>query len=232
MCGRFSLHSNPHVVALQFGLAQTPEYATRYNVAPGTPILAIRADERHARHGVMLNWGLIPSWAKDTSIGHRLINARAEHIAEKPAFRNALRRRRCIIPADGFYEWRATPGRKQPYFVRPRANELFGFAGLYEYWKSAEGPVGSCTIITTDANDLMRPLHDRMPAILDAADYAHWLDPDNPDPGSLVAVLRPASSERMIAYPVGFGVNSVRNDDPSLIETGRDGAAAESGTLL
>ena len=232
MCGRFSLHSNPHVVELQFGLAQTPELAPRYNVAPGTPILGVRADERHARHATLLRWGLIPSWAKDPSIGHRMINARAEHIAEKPAFRNALRRRRCIIPADGFFEWRAAGARKQPYYVRSAGDELFGFAGLYEYWKGPEGLVASCTIITTEANALMRPLHDRMPVILDAADYAHWLDPDNPDPESLVAILRPAPPERMTAYPVGLRVNNVRNDDPALIEPEAQSDSRASGTLL
>jgi putative SOS response-associated peptidase YedK len=232
MCGRFSLHSNPHVVGLQFGLTHVPEYVARYNVAPGKPILAVRADERHGRIGVLLRWGLVPSWAKDPSIGHRMINARAEHIAEKPAFRSALRRRRCIVPADGFYEWRAAGARKQPYYVRPREQELFGFAGLYEYWKGPEGVVGSCTVITTEANALMRPLHDRMPAILDAADYAHWLDGDHPDPEALVAVLRPAPAERMIAYPVGLQVNNVRNDDPSLIEPGPVVETPTSGTLL
>ena len=232
MCGRFSLYSNPHVVGLQFGLAHTPEFSPRYNVAPGTPILAVRADDRHARQGVLLQWGLIPSWAKDPSIGHRMINARAEHIAEKPAFRSALRRRRCIIPADGFYEWQAAGSRKQPYYVRSREHELFGFAGLYEFWKGPEGLIGSCTVITTEANALMRPLHDRMPVILDAGDYAHWLDPDNPDPEALVAVLRPAPAERMVAHPVSVRVNSVRNDDADLIEPDAHGDNRASGTLL
>jgi putative SOS response-associated peptidase YedK len=218
MCGRFALHSNPHVLGLQFGLAMVPKFPPRYNVAPGTPILAVHADDRRARSALFLRWGLVPSWAKDPAIGHRLINARAEHIGEKPAFNQALRRRRCIIPADGFFEWQSKGGRKQPYFVRPREGELFAFAGLYEYWKGAQGTVGTCCIITTAANSLMRPLHDRMPAILTPADYAHWLDPDNPDPDSLVAILQPADSARMAAYPVTLAVNDTRNDDPRLIE--------------
>ena len=142
------------------------------------------------------------------------------------------RRRRCIIPADGFYEWQATGGRKQPYYVRPREHELFGFAGLYEYWRGPEGMIGSCTVITTAANELMRPLHDRMPAILSVGDYAHWLDPDNPDPESLVAMLRPAAADRMIAYPVHPRVNNVRNDDPDLIAVAPSGSSDSSDLLL
>jgi len=220
------------VVELQFGLAHAPAFDPRYNIAPGTPILAVRADASHARSGSFLDWGLIPSWAKDPAIGHRLINARAEQVAEKPAFRSAFRRRRCIIPADGFYEWQATGGRKQPYYIRPRENELFGFAGLYEHWKGPDGVVGSCTVITTAANALMRPLHDRMPAILEVGDYAHWLDPDNPDPDALVAMLRPAASERMTAHPVSLRVNSVRNDDADLIAEGGRGPVSGSDLLL
>jgi putative SOS response-associated peptidase YedK len=218
MCGRYALHSNPGVVALQFGLAHPPALDARYNIAPGTPILAIRADTSHVRSGSLMHWGLIPSWAKDPTIGHRLINARAETLAEKPSFRSAFRRRRCIIPANGFYEWMATSGRKQPYYIRPSKDELFGFAGLYEHWKGPDGPVESCTIITTDANELMRPIHDRMPVILPVEAYAHWLDPENPDPGALTAMLRPAPAERMAAFPVSYRVNSVKNDGAELIQ--------------
>jgi putative SOS response-associated peptidase YedK len=232
MCGRYSLHSDPHVVALQFGLVHPPPFAARYNVAPGTPVLAVRGEATHARTGMMLHWGLIPSWAKDPSIGHRLINARAEHLAEKSSFRNALKRRRCIVPADGFYEWRSANGRKQPYYVRPREQELFGFAGLYEYWQGPEGLIGSCTVITTAANELMRPLHERMPAILQVADYAHWLDPDHPDPASLAARLQPAPSAKMIAYPVSPRVNHVKNDDPGLIDAYTATGAETDSRLL
>jgi putative SOS response-associated peptidase YedK len=218
MCGRYSLHANPHVIALQFGLAHPPEVTARYNIAPGTEILAVRANATSARSGDMLHWGLIPSWAKDATIGQHLINARAETIAEKPSFRAALRRRRCIIPANGFYEWMPTAGRKQPYYVRPVGDELFGFAGLHERWRGPEGPVESCTVITTEANELMRPIHSRMPVILPVEAYAHWLDPDNPDPDALTSLLKPSPAERMTASPVGFRVNSVRNDDSSLLE--------------
>ena len=220
MCGRYSLHSNPHVVALQFGLAHPPEYEARYNVAPGTPVLAVRADANHARAGRLLRWGLIPSWAKEPGIGNRLINARAETVVEKPSFRSGFQRRRCIIPANGYYEWAAAGGRKQPYYIRPEGDELFGFAGLYDRWSGAEDgqPIDSCTIITTDANALTRPVHARMPVILPVEAYAHWLDPDNPDLDALTALLRPAPDDAMSIHPVSLRVNNVRNDGPALIE--------------
>jgi putative SOS response-associated peptidase YedK len=218
MCGRYSLHSHPSVIALQFGLAHAPEVGARYNIAPGTLVLAIRADTQHARHASLLAWGLIPAWAKDPAIGNRLINARAETIHEKPSFRSAFRRRRCIVPANGYYEWMATGARKQPYYIRPANDELFGFAGLYERWNGPDGPLESCTIITTDANELTRPIHTRMPVILPVESYAHWLDADNPDSNALLGMLKPAPSERMTAYPVSLRVNNVRNDAPALIE--------------
>ena len=218
MCGRYSLHSSPHVVALQFGLAHAIEYEARYNVAPGTPVLAVRADASHARSGAWLRWGLIPSWARDPGIGNRLINARAETVVAKPSFRAAFQRRRCIIPANGYYEWTAAGGRRQPYYIRPNGDELFGFAGLYEQWYGADPPIESCTIITTDANALTRRVHSRMPVILPIEAYAHWLDPDNPDLDALAALLEPAPDDRMQIYPVGMRVNNVMNDEPALIE--------------
>ena len=220
MCGRYSLHSNPHVVALQFGLAHAPEYEARYNVAPGTPVLAVRTDSNRARVGRLLHWGLIPSWAKEPGIGNRLINARAETVIEKPSFRTAFQRRRCIIPADGYYEWASVGGRKQPYYVRARGDELFGFAGLYDRWSGAGGgkPIDSCTIVTTEANPLTRPVHARMPVILPVEAYAHWLDPDNSDLDALAALLKPAPDDRMSIHPVSLRVNNVRNEGPVLIE--------------
>lgn len=218
MCGRYSLHANPNVVALQFGLAYPPAISARYNIAPGTEILAVRAGPKSARGGDLLHWGLIPSWAKDATIGQRLNNARADTLSEKPSFRAAFRRRRCIIPANGFYEWMPTGDRKQPYYIRPVGDELFGFAGLYEHWQGPNGPINSCAMITTEANELIRPIHDRMPVILPVEAYAHWLDPDNPDPAALQSMLKPAPPERMTATPVSFRVNSVRNDDATLLE--------------
>lgn len=218
MCGRYALHSHPHVVALQFGLAHEPAFSPRYNISPGTPALVVRADATHARRAALLQWGLIPSWAKEPSIGHHLINARAEHVADKPAFRSAFRHRRCIVPANGFYEWKATGGHRQPYYVRPLEQELFGLAGLFEHWQGPTGLVGTCTIITTQANSMMAPIHDRMPAILSIEDYAHWLDPDHPDPSSLLRALRPHACAKMLAYPVNPRVNSVKHDDARLVE--------------
>lgn len=218
MCGRYALHSHPNVVALQFGLAHPPAFEPRYNLAPGSQVIAVRAETNQARSGGAYRWGLIPSWARDPAIGHRLINARAETLAEKPSFRSAFRRRRCILPADGFYEWKAIGGRKQPYYIRPRADELFAFAGLYERWQGPQGPIDSCTIVTTVANALMREIHDRMPVILPVEAYAHWLDPDYPDWAALAGLLRPAPPDRMQVHPVSPRVNSVRNDDASLIE--------------
>ena len=218
MCGRYSLHSLPEVIALQFGLASAPAIMPRYNVAPGTELLAVRVDAGGRRVAQMLRWGLIPSWAKDPAIGNRMINARAETLAEKPSFRTALKRRRCIIPADGFYEWKNTGGRKQPYFVRPSADQLWGLAGLYELWQGPQGALHSCTIVTTAANEFMRQLHERMPVILPRDAYAYWLDSANSDSAALGNLLLALPAEAMRAYPVSQRVNSVRNYDPSLIE--------------
>lgn len=227
MCGRFALHGTPHAVALQFGLAHEPTYRPSYNIAPGAAILAVRAEASHARTALMLRWGLIPSWARDPSIGHHLVNARAEHMAERPAFRGALHARRCIVPADGFYEWRTEEGRRVPYYVRPRQGGLFGFAALYEWWEGPDGRIGSCAIVTTAANRTLCKIHDRMPAILSARDYAHWLDPDHPDPVALAAALRPAPDDLVRACRVGILVNKVRNDGPELLTPATGGEPAD-----
>lgn len=167
----------------------------------------------------MLNWGLVPAWAKDPAIANRMINARAETVIEKPAFRSAFQYRRCLIPADGYYEWATMGGRKQPYYVRPKEGGLFGFAGLYEHWRDPQRSVDSCTIITTDANEVTRSVHARMPVILPLAAYAHWLDYDNNDLDALAALLAPAPSDAMRIDPVSVRVNDVKNDDAALIET-------------
>lgn len=218
MCGRYSLHAHPNVVALQFGLAHPPDFAPRYNIPPGTDVLAVHVGPGDTRVGEMLHWGLIPSWAKDPSVGHRMNNARAETIGEKPSFRTAFRRRRCILPASGFYEWKSVAGRKQPFYIRPKGDELFGFAALYEHWDGPQGRINSCAVITTGPNALMREIHDRMPVILPVEAYAHWLDPVSPDPGALAQLLVPYPAERMTAYPVATRVNNVRNEDAAVIE--------------
>ncbi len=221
MCGRFTLRTPASVVAAQFGLFETPSFAPRFNIAPTQPVLAVRcAPERSdcLRELALLRWGLVPSWAGDLSIGNRLINARAESVAEKPAFRAALRRRRCLVVADGFYEWQKSAKKKQPYFIHMRDDGPFAFAGLWESW---EGPdhsaIESCTLLTTEANALVEPIHDRMPVILGAKDYGRWLDPAIQKPDELALLLRPYAQEEMEAYPVSSHVNSPANEDPECI---------------
>jgi putative SOS response-associated peptidase YedK len=224
MCGRYELHSHPAAIALAFGLAHPPDVHARYNIAPMTEVPIVRVGAEGQRELVRMRWGLVPRWAKDPSIGARLINARGETIAEKPSFRMPFRRHRCLLPANGFYEWMnvaggaegGEPQRKQPQHVGMADGSLFGFAGLYERWRSEDGDVlDTCTIITTDANALLRPLHDRMPAIIPPEHYARWLDPANAD---VVGLLVPFPAERMTYYPVSTRVNNVRHDDASLIE--------------
>jgi putative SOS response-associated peptidase YedK len=163
--------------------------------------------------------GLIPSWAKDISMGARLINARSETVREKPAFRHAFKQRRCIIPADGFYEWQRTEGRKQPFFFQMRDESPLGFAGLWEQWKGEEGQViNSCTILTTAANEVLRPVHDRMPVILHLDDYSLWLDHDVRKLEMVVDLLRPYPADEMTFYPVSALINSPRSQGERLIE--------------
>jgi len=167
-----------------------------------------------------MRWGLIPSWARDRSIGARMINARAETVAEKPAFRVAFRHRRCLVPMSGFYEWKKEAGRKVPYFIHLLNTDAFAAAGLYEFWagKDGEGPIESYTIITTEANEMIRPLYERMPVILPPDDYEAWLDPDNNEVEGLKARLKPYPAEEMRAYPISSRVNNVNNDGPEIIE--------------
>lgn len=217
MCGRFTLAVPAEQVATQFQLSQVPDLAPRYNIAPTQQVAAVRATDA-GRELVLLRWGLVPSWAKDPSVGAKMINARSETVAEKPAFRAALRQRRCLIPADGFYEWQAQAGGKQPFHIRLAEGGPFALAGLWEHWKTPEGGwLHSCTILTTEANELMRPLHERMPVILPAEHHARWLDPGLHDAGPLQELLRPFPADQMLAYPVSKAVNKVGNDGPELV---------------
>lgn len=217
MCGRYSLSASGEKLAEQFQLAEIPELAPRYNIAPTQEVAVVRQCAE-GRQLALLRWGLIPSWAKDPSIGARMINARAETVAEKPAFRSAFVRRRCLVPADGFYEWKRTAGGKQPFFFQMRDGRPLAFAGLWEQWKSPDGgQIESYTILTTDANELLRPVHDRMPVILPPDAYDLWLDPDVQKPDVLLALLHPYPEEAMTAYPVSMRVNSPANDDPQCI---------------
>ncbi len=231
MCGRYSLTTPMEALRQLFGFAERPNLAARVNIAPSQDVAALRLGEEETgeRHLVALRWGLIPSWSKEPGIGNRMINARAETIAEKPAFRAAFRRRRCLIPADGFYEWKTERGRKQPYRITLKDGAPFAFAGLWERWEGPQGSGGgdgaieSCTIVTTEANERLRVIHHRMPVILAPEAYDLWLDPAAPG-AQAQALLEPAPSEWFTAYRVSLKINSPANDDPALIAP-LDGAA-------
>jgi putative SOS response-associated peptidase YedK len=217
MCGRYTHLFQWRQLHRLMTLVSPPwEFSPRYNVAPTQSAPVVRAEPAGRRVDPM-RWGLIPSWASDVSIGSRLINARAETIAEKPAFRSAFKSRRCLVPVSGFYEWKAIPGekRKQPHYIRPSADDdLFFFAGLWERWSPKDGagdPIESFTIITTQPNELMATLHNRMPVILDPPERDAWLAADA-SPASLPAMLRPYPSELMMALPVSLAVNNPRHD--------------------
>ncbi|MCU0290522.1 MAG: SOS response-associated peptidase [Thermoanaerobaculaceae bacterium] len=215
MCGRFTLASPGNIVAEVFGLDEEPLVSPRFNIAPTQDVTVVRTPAGRRQAGT-LQWGLVPSWAKDEAIGSKLINARAETVAEKPAFRAALRARRCLVLADGFYEWQPAGGRKQPWYFRAADGRPFAFAGLWERWQPAAGEaVESCTIITTEANDLVRPVHERMPVILPLDVLDRWLGGGSTD--ALQALLRPAPEGFLEAYPVSLRVNSPSNDDPGCI---------------
>jgi putative SOS response-associated peptidase YedK len=218
MCGRFTLTSPVQAVASQFSLPGLPAFEPRYNIAPTQPVAAVRAaGEAMVRSLVVLQWGLIPFWAKDSEVGARLINARSETVAEKPAFREAFRRRRCLVLADGFYEWQKQDGGKQPFYIHLRDGCPFAFAGLWERWNGPEGPIESCTLLTTQPNELMRPLHNRMPVILEPKDYDLWIDPGIRQTDLLLPLLYPYPAEQMAAFPVSRRVNNPDNDDPQCV---------------
>ena len=190
----------------------------RYNVAPSQTVAAIAQFlENNQRQWLPLRWGLIPSWAKDMAIGYKLINARSETVAEKPSFRSAFKHRRCLIPTNGFYEWQPLVGskKKQPYFIGLQNDDPFALAGLWERWESLEGDIlETCTILTTTANELVSPIHDRMPVILQPQDYDQWLDPNFKQADKLKGLLKPYPATAMQAYPVSIKVNSPKNDSP------------------
>jgi putative SOS response-associated peptidase YedK len=217
MCGRFVLDSPPDLIAASFGLDEVPALTPRYNIAPSQDIPVIRAPAG-IRECVFTRWGLVPAWSKEPRAEYSTINARAETVATKPTFRDAFRRRRCLVVASGFFEWTRAEGKaKTPYFIRLQAPGPFAFAGLWERWEKDGQMLETSNILVTDANDLMRPLHDRMPVILARGDYGLWLDPGIGDPARLLPLLKPYPAEQMQAYPVSTAVNSVRNEGESLI---------------
>jgi putative SOS response-associated peptidase YedK len=218
MCGRFTLYQPLQALLDYFYLSVASlDYEPRFNIAPSQAVLAVVSDGEQNRLGY-LKWGLIPHWAKDPSIGHKLINARAETLMEKPSFRESYQKRRCLIPADGFYEWKRTAEGKVPLYIRLRQQPLFTFAGLWERWISPSGErITTCTIITTEPNELMRDIHQRMPVILNREQERVWLD-RNADRNTLELCLRPYPAQEMEAYEVSRAVNSPRTDEPKLIE--------------
>ena len=202
MCGRFALHAHPDVVSLQFGLSSLPIFEPRYNIAPTARILIVRGDG-----AALARWGLIPGWSRSPSLTAKLFNARAETVAEKPAFREAYQKRRCLIPASGFYEWKSEFGLRQPYYVHPAQEELFAFAGLWEQWRDLQ----TCAIVTTAANAKMAAVHDRMPAIVARADYSDWL-------AGKSGQLLPCPDHAIAIRRVSRAVNDARSEAPTLIE--------------
>jgi putative SOS response-associated peptidase YedK len=219
MCGRYTLTTDLKQVAKRFDAAadEIPAVSPRYNIAPTQNVIVVSDDGK--RTIKQMRWGLIPSWAKDPAIGNRMINARSETLAEKPAFRAALKKRRCIIPADGFYEWQKLGKMKQPMRIVLKSGQPFGFAGLWERWQSPEGEeVLSCTIITTAANELLKAVHDRMPVILTRDAEAAWLNPNIQETEKLLALLKQFPSDELEFYPVSREVNSPQIDERRNIE--------------
>ncbi len=218
MCGRFTLRTPARDIAQAFGVS-APDTKPRYNVAPSQAVAAVRnRPAQDTREFVMLRWGLIPFWADGPQAGYKMVNARAETVATKPAFRKAFAQRRCLILADGFYEWQKAGSGKQPFLIHMKDDRLFAFAGLWERWEREDEAVESCTIIVTEANDLVTPIHDRMPVILDPADYDVWLDSTYADRKRLQAMLKPFPSSELEAYPVSRTVNSPKNDSAECVE--------------
>lgn len=237
MCGRFVQYSAPQVYANQFDLDTLCEAQPRYNLAPTQPVLAIRATDEGKRALVPLRWGLIPAWSKGPDHRYSMINARAETVATKPAYRNAFKHRRCLILTEGFYEWKEEQGKKTPFLIHRQDQAPFAMAGLWEQWREREQreqwrqrgqgehgqeeeppTIESCTIIVTEANALVRDIHDRMPVILAPEDFAAWLDLANQGTDELQALLRPASPEQWTMHPVSRQVNNPRNEGPGLLE--------------
>jgi len=213
MCGRYTLRSKPMAIAEEFDLPEVPPLHPRFNIAPNQPVAVVRFDPSEgSRRLDFLTWGLVPSWADDPSIGDHMINARSESVLEKPAFRYAFRSRRCLVVADGFYEWQRQDGWKRPFFVHRRDDRPFAFAGLWEHWEKGDQPIYSCTLLTTDANEVLAPIHDRMPVIVPRSAYDLWLDLAVKDPNRLQLLLVPFPIDEMEVYPVSRMVNHPEND--------------------
>ncbi len=218
MCGRYTLSATPARINTQFNVTVEPEWKPSYNVAPGTGVLIVRAsDDSAGRVAEAAYWGFTPSWFKSGGKAPRPINARSEGVSSKPMFRSAFAHYRCILPADGFYEWKKLDGGKQPWLIHQRDGGVFGFAGIYEPANETTGNRPSCAILTTEANPLMRTIHARMPVILEPDDYAGWLCPTPQQTAALEKLLRPYRPDDLVATPVSSRVNNVRNNDRDLL---------------
>lgn len=223
MCGRYTLKTKAKDISRRFhvelGEALEAHFGERYNIAPSAGVLTIWDDrDAERRKADFFHWGLVPGWAKDVNIGLKLTNARSETAAEKPSFRDAMRYRRCILPADGFYEWKREGGIKQPYYFHRADGRPFAMAGLWEHWQSPDGSeIFSTTILTTRANHLMKPIHDRMPVLIDDADLDRWLNPFQARAGEVSNLLRPPAIDALVCHPVSTVVNSARTNTPDLI---------------
>ena len=220
MCGRYTVIASPEVLRALFGYAEQPNFPPRYNVAPTQPIAIVRL-MNGKRQFALVRWGLLPSWAKDPKAFSLLINARGETVTEKPAYKAAMKRRRCLIPADGFYEWKAAGHRKQPYYVRAKSGTPLAFAGLWETWTGPNGEeLETAAIVTTDANQTLAPIYDRMPVVIAPEQFDLWLGGPDEDTAAASALIRPAPDDLLEAIPVSSDVNRVANDNPKLIERG------------
>jgi len=216
MCGRFALKTPPARLATHFDLAEVEDFLPRYNIPPGTDIPVIRHSPEGKRVLHLLHWGLVPHWAKDSSIGNKLNNARGESVAEKPSFREAFKRRRCLIPADGFYEWKAEGKLKQPYYISLNSGDPMAMGGLWESWRTPDGKIlRTCCIITTGSNAVMAPIHDRMPVIIAPDDWKAWLEGPVDE---VVRMVQPYNPSEMLAWAVNRRVSKTADDDAGLIE--------------
>ena len=218
MCGRYTRTDKFAQIAHDLTLTTPPHWTPRYNIAPSQLVACIRKNpDTQQLECCDLKWGLVPSWAKDPSIGHKLINARGETVAEKPSFRHAFKQQRCLVLADGYYEWKREGKTKQPYYIHLKDHRPFAFAGLWERWEKAEPAIESCSLMTIHANSLMEPIHHRMPVILPESTYPTWLDPNTNDATAPRSLLQPYEAEGMEAYPVSLMVNNPRNDHPQCL---------------
>jgi putative SOS response-associated peptidase YedK len=232
MCGRFTLQIPAELLAEIFGLAEPADLPARFNIAPTQQVAVVRQLEEGGNRLDLVKWGLIPSWAKDPSIGSRMINARSETLEEKPAFRAAFKHRRCLVPASGFYEWETLGGKKIPRYLRLKGGEPMVFAGLWESWRAPDGErVDSCTILTTAANSLIEPLHTRMPVILRPRDFELWLNRNLTDPAAFKELFQSYPSDRMEGWTVSTLVNSPQHDAPELVEPVPAGDLVLAGVL-